>query len=206
MRKIRTFQKIKSTKTFKTILDIMINTEIIKLVDKPKDSLKEETNFIYKNSKIFWIIKLRKSISQESIVIQISKGNQMDHTERISKMNITMKIMMILLNTIQIMLTFLTEETFKKSRESLFAMSPSDLTSVQNLRFSAIKYSMKEVIFRFTKELTLVKSHTHVTSVRRCLPQLEIEMTMKEGILRTNLTFAILLIIVEQNITENISL
>jgi len=53
----------------------MINTEIIKLVDKPKDSLKEETNFIYKNSKIFWIIKLRKSISQESIVIQISKGN-----------------------------------------------------------------------------------------------------------------------------------
>ena len=130
----------------------------------------------------------------------------MDHTERISKMNITMKIMMILLNTILIMLKFLTEETFKKSRESLFAMSPSDLTSAQNLRFSAIKYSMKEVIFRFTKELTLVKSHTHVTSVRRCLPQLEIEMTMKEGILRTNLTFAILLIIVEQNITENISL
>jgi hypothetical protein len=184
----------------------MINTEIIKLVDKPKDNLKEETNFIQKNSKIFWIIKSRKSISLESIVIKISKENWMDHMERISKMNITMKIMMILLNTIQITQIFLTEETYKKSRGSLFAMSPSDLTSAQNLRFSAIKYSMKEVIFRFTKELTQVKSHTHVISVPRCLPQLEIEMTTKEGTLRTNLTFAILLIIVEQNITENISL
>ena len=64
---------------------------------------------------------------------------------------------------------------------------------------------MREEICRSTKESIQEKSHTHVNSAPRCSQQLETETTTREDISRTNLTFAILLITAEQNITENIS-
>ena len=65
---------------------------------------------------------------------------------------------------------------------------------------------MKEEIYKFIKGFTREKSHTLVNSAVRCLQLLEIEMITKEDISKINLTFAILLINAEQNITVNISL
>ena len=84
-------------------------------------------------------------------------------------------------------------------------MSQLGITSVQRLKSFAIKFSMKEEIYKFTKESTQEKNHTHANSVLRCLQQLETETTTSEDILRINLTFAILLITAEQNIIVNIN-
>ena len=87
----------------------------------------------------------------------------------------------------------------------MFVTSILGITYKQRVKYFATKCSMREEIYRFTKESTQEKSHTHVNSAPRCLQQLETETTTREDISRTNLTFAILPITAEQNITENIS-
>jgi hypothetical protein len=59
-----------------------------------------------------------------------------------------MKEMMKLLNTIQTIITCLMEETLKKSKENLFAMNLSVIMFPQKLKYFAIKFSMKEEIFK----------------------------------------------------------
>jgi hypothetical protein len=99
----------------------------------------------------------------------------------------------------------LIQEIFRKLREDLFVMSPSATTRAQILEYIATRYLMKEVIFKFIKEYTLEKSLIHVNFAKKCLQLLVIETIMREDILKINLTFVILQIIVGQNITENIS-
>lgn len=88
----------------------------------------------------------------------------------------------------------------------MFVTSQLGIMLVLKHKSFAIKYSMKEEIYKFIKESTQEKNHTHANSVRRCLQQSVTETTTREDISRINLTFVILLIIAEQNITVNISL
>ncbi len=48
-------------------------------------------------------------------------------------------------------------------------MSRLGITSAQRLKFFAIKCSMKEETYKFTKEFTQEKNHTHANSAPKCL-------------------------------------
>ena len=102
-------------------------------------------------------------------------------------------------------LLYSTKVMIKKYRNNIFAGNLLVLTSKRTEKSFVIKYSMREEIWWFIKESTQDKSLTHVNSAPRCGQQLETETTTREDISRTNLTFAILLITAEKNITDNTS-
>ena len=129
----------------------------------------------------------------------VLKNNWKEFMESFTKMSIMMKI-----STITKAMLYSRGGTFKKLRENMFVTNLSGTTSAWRTK-SATKLSVKEVIYRFTKEPTLVKSHTRANSAAICFQLLETETTTREDISRINLTFAILLIIADKSITENIS-
>ena len=129
----------------------------------------------------------------------VLKNNWKEFMESFTKMSIMMKI-----STITKVILYSRGGTFKKLRENMFVTNLSGTTSAWRTK-SATKLSVKEVIYRFTKEPTLVKSHTRANSAAICFQLLETETTTREDISRINLTFAILLIIADKSITENIS-
>ena len=85
-------------------------------------------------------------------------------------------------NLFRIILLYLMIEIFKMCRLNLYVKCLYNIISAHKLQSFVIKCSMKEVIYGFTKEFTLRKSHIHANFVLRCLLQLETEMTTREYI------------------------
>jgi hypothetical protein len=80
------------------------------------------------------------------------------------------------------------------------------LTKALIQEYIVTKFLMKEAIFKSIKEFIQVKSLILANFVKKCSQQLAIEMIMREDILKINLIFVNLLIIVDRNIIENTSL
>ena len=139
---------------------------------------------------------MKKNIFQGKKVKLVYNNNWKELMENLIKTIIKIKKMVFLYST---------KVIFKKYRKNIFARSLLGMTSKRRDKSVVIIYSVNEETYWYTKESTQEKSRTHAISAAWYLQQLETETTTREDILTTNLTFAILLITAQQNITENIS-
>ena len=196
-RNIRILSKIKNIKLLKVNAKINFLAKIKKkLAAFLTVSLLEITNTSEIEIIKLWIMKLKKNAFQGKEVKLVYNNNWKELMENLIKTIIKIKKMVFLYST---------KVIFKKYRKNIFARSLLGMTSKRRDKSVVIIYSVNEETYWYTKESTQEKSRTHAISAAWYLQQLETETTTREDILTTNLTFAILLITAQQNITENIS-
>lgn len=98
---------------------------------------------------------------------------------------------MMKVNTLVKRLIYWIKKVSKKLKINLCVTKLLGITSSLKHKSFAIKFLMKEEIYKFIKESIQAKSLINVSTASRCLQPLETEMIMREDILKRNLTFAI---------------